>query len=129
LPSKSASTAKISSLRRWNLVERLKTDIWRYWADAYLASCAQRSKWLKKPTELKVNDVVLLKDEILKSRDWPLAKIVAIHPGTDGVVRAVTLKCKGKTYTRASNRLVPLLTDHVEPQASPRSMSGIPDNS
>jgi len=114
LPTKLPSTGKISLLKRWNLVERLKAEVWRTWTASYLASCAQRAKWLKPGYTLKVGDIVLIRDETLKSRDWPLAIVEELHSGTDGVTRAATLKCQGKTYKRATNRLVPLVTDEDE---------------
>ncbi len=123
LPSRRPSSGKLSLLKRWNLVERLQADIWRYWSSAYLSSCTQRAKWLKPGYTLKVGDVVLVKDETLKSRAWPLAVVEELHCGTDGVTRAVTLRCKGKQYQRSANRLVPLVTDsdedHHERTSSP----------
>ena len=43
-PTKLPSTAQTSDLRRWNLVSRVKSDLWRQWCSSYLASCSQRSK-------------------------------------------------------------------------------------
>lgn len=36
--------------------------------------------------------MVLIKDTNFHSHDWPLARVIATHPGTDGQVRVVTLK-------------------------------------
>ena len=36
--------------------------------------------------------MVLIKDQDLFVRTWPLALVTDIHPGADGRVRAVTLK-------------------------------------
>ncbi len=69
-----------------------------------------------------------MKDETLRSRDWPIAIIEAVHEGDDREVRAATLRCHGKTYRRPSNMLIPFQADQEHPQAPslppPGSMSG-----
>ena len=117
-PTKLPPSGKLSLIRRWNLVERLQSDLWKYWSAAYLSSCVSRAKWLRPGYSLQVEDVVLVKDESLKSRSWPLALVTELHPGDDGVSRVATLRCRGKIYTRAVNRLVPLVTDANENSAS-----------
>ncbi len=122
-------TGKISNLRRWELVSRLLNDLWRQWTATYLASCAQRSKWNRTGRPLAPGDLVFVRDETLRSRDWPVAVVETAHVGDDGHVRAVTLRCRGRKYARAVNRLIPLITDEDQArpktlQASPGSMSG-----
>ncbi len=116
-PTKLPSTGKLSLLRRWNLVERLQADLWKHWSTSYLASCAARSKWLRPGTALHEGDVVLVKDESLRSRSWPLAVIHKLHPGDDGISRVATIRCRGKTYLRPVNRLVCLVTDADEAES------------
>ncbi len=128
-PQPLPSTGKMSNLRRWELVSRLQNDLWRQWTATYLASCAQRSKWTRTGRSLAPGDLVFVRDETLRSRDWPVAVVETAHAGDDGHVRAVTLRCRGKRYTRAIHRLIPLITDEDQvipktPQASPGSMSG-----
>ncbi len=84
-PTKLPPTAKISDLCRWNLVSRVKSDLWRQWCSFYLASCAQRSKWMTPARRtLKPKDLVFVRDETLRTRDWPVAVIEKVHPGDDG---------------------------------------------
>ncbi len=106
-PTPSPPTGKLSSLRRWNLTSRLTADLWQQWTASYLASCAQRSKWCQAGRRLQVGDIVFVKDETLKTRDWPLAKVEKIHPGDDGEVRAITLRCHGRTYVQLTCKIVP----------------------
>ncbi len=113
-PTKLPSTGKLTLLRRWNLTECLQEDLWRYWLSAYLASCSARAKWLRPGYTFHVGDVVLVKDESLRSRSWPLAIITKLHSGEDGVSRVATLRCRGKIYQRPVHRLVHLVTDADE---------------
>ncbi len=99
-------TCKISTLRRWNLVKRLQHDLWIAWSARYLQSLLERTKWSKPSRNFQPGDVVLLKDEVLKHRGWPLARVLKTYPGDDGLVRAVDLRCQGKTYKRSTHRLV-----------------------
>ena len=41
---------------------------------------------------VNVGDIVLLKDNELFNRSWPLARVEQVHPGSDDLVRVVTLK-------------------------------------
>ncbi len=114
LPSAADTKSKTSSLKRWNLVQRLTSEIWKQWLGTYLASCAARTKWISLHNPPKPGDIVFLKNETLPSvRSWPLARVVRIFPGDDGQVRTVEVQCGGKLYVRPTVRLIPLLLEDV----------------
>ena len=57
---------------------------------------------------MAVDDVVLLiGDEVIPSK-WPLAKVVKVYPGRDGVVRVVDIKTSKGTYHRPVHKLASL---------------------
>ncbi len=116
-PAPTPPSGKLSLLRRWNLTERLQTDLWKHWLAAYISSCSARAKWLRPGRPLRVGDIVLVKDESLRSRSWPLALVTKLHPGDDNITRVATLYCRGKEYKRPVIRLVPLITDEEEAEA------------
>ncbi len=118
LPTATDSKRNIGSLRRWNLVKRISADIWSCWLSRYLQSVQSRSKWSGVKRNFDLGDIVLLKDEALHTRSWPLGKVVQVYPGSDGLVRVVDLLLNGKKYKRATNRLVLLVPN--ETVASPR---------
>ncbi len=97
-------------------MKRLNTDLWQQWQSRYLQSLKARSKWQH---NYSVNDVVLLKDETIPHRSWPLARVMKTFPGDDGVVRVVEVLCQGRLYKRAVDRLILLVAD----QPPPGSMS------
>ena len=41
---------------------------------------------------MKINDVVLLKEEGAKRGHWPMGRVLETHPNEDGLVRSVTLR-------------------------------------
>ncbi len=100
-----------SLLKKWNLIQRLKRELWSAWKTRYLQSLTARYKWKRPTHNYKVGDIVLLKDELLFNRDWPLARVTKIFPGADGLTRTVDLLCQGKQYTRATNRQILVVED------------------
>ena len=42
---------------------------------------------------------------------WPLARVIALHPSRDGLVRGVDIKCRGKVYSRPVTQLCRLEAD------------------
>lgn len=92
-----------SSLRqRWHLITNIKSHFWQRWAKEYLHRLQQTTKWHHPRINVKVGDLVLIKDELLPPAKWPLRRIVAVHPGPDGLVRVATVKTATAVRSRRS---------------------------
>ena len=65
-------------------------------------------KWHTPQRFIGVGDIVLIKDDTLFDKAWPTARVIEVHPGTDGLVRVARVKTAKGTYRRAVTRLVPL---------------------
>jgi len=111
-------TRQPSTLRRWRLVTSLKQQLWSQWLKVYLQTQHDRNRWTKPQENVKVDDLVFLKDTTLDYRVWPLARVTKVFPGDDGKVRAAEVSCKGKTYLRAVQMLIPLHLDEQESSTS-----------
>ncbi len=96
-------------LKRWAFVQRIIQDLWIKWRATHLQALNARSKWRDCHRNTQVGDLVLIKDEVLTVRSWPLERVIRTYPGTDGRVRVVDVFCNGHTYKRATNRLVLLI--------------------
>ncbi len=127
-PSPEAPTAKISSLRRWSLVNRLSQDLWKAWLGRYLQSLYHRSKWTSPSENVKKNDIVYIKDESIRYRNWPIARVVEVYPGDDGKVRAADLLCHGKLFRRSIHRLIPVTSHEEDPSEESPSSSCPPED-
>lgn len=93
-------------LNRWQHLEKLNQDFWQSWSTEYLSELQQRPKrWRTVQPNLQEGDIVLIKDLRLSPTNWPIARVIATHPGDDGVVRAVSVKHKNGTTKRAVNKL------------------------
>ena len=59
----------------------------------------------------------ILKNELLPPLQWPLVRITEIHPGRDGIVRAVTVRnSAGQLFSRPVVKLAFLPTPEDENQ-------------
>ena len=108
-------TSKDMIRSEWKRVQVLADVFWKRWKNEYMQSLQPRRKWQTVRPDLKLGDVVLLKDIDAPRNRWPLAVIVAIMPSDDSHVRKVQLKIfrhnKSSVLTRPICELVPLLND------------------
>ena len=63
---------------------------------------------------LRVGDIVCLRDEPMVPMKWPLAHIVEVHPGGDGKVRVITVQTMKGIYKHPIVKVVPLITNLIE---------------
>lgn len=73
----------------------------------YLALLVQRAKECRTKTP-KIGDVVLVGSDDRRRLQWPLARIVELIPGRDGVVRTAKVKTQNGILLRPVQRLFPL---------------------
>ena len=125
----------LTPLKRWKRVRYITQQIWRQWKKAYLQTLQSREKWRGPTPNIQVGDRVLIKDDSLRKehassqRLWPLGLVTAVYPGSDGLVRAVDIKCQGRSYNRAITRLVKLFTPNdTSPTSSPQEDVWVPEH-
>ena len=93
------------SRRRWRHSQVLANQLWKRSRKEYLPTLLARQKWRNETNNLEVGDVVLIVDENTPRGLWPLARVVQVHPGSDGRVRSADVKTATSTYTRPANKL------------------------
>ena len=69
----------------------------------------QVQQWRSKTRNLSIGDIGVLKEENTIPTKWPLGRIVAVHPGTDGLVRVVDVRTSQGIYRRPITKLALLL--------------------
>ena len=74
-----------------------------------LSTLNKFAKWYRPSRNLSVGDIVILQGETLAPTRWPLAKVLQVHPGKDGIVRVVTIKMSTGIYKRPVHKLALLL--------------------
>ena len=95
--------------KRWRRVQYLVNVFWSRWKKEYIQSLQQRSKWNNVKRNLRVGDVVLIKQENTARNVWPLARIVEVYPDAKGFVRSVKLRTATTTLDRPISKLVLIL--------------------
>ncbi|XP_045541390.1 uncharacterized protein LOC123722864 [Papilio machaon] len=95
----------VSSLRRWQLTQRMIQAFWKRWSQEYLTMFFQRHKWAKRIRDPKVGDIVLVKEDNLPPAKWLYGRVIEVHPGKDNLVRVVTLQCKDSRVKRPTSKL------------------------
>ena len=96
-------------LRRWELCQAIVRHFWKRWSTEYVTTLNRLTKWFKPSRNLGPGDLVLLQEESIVPTKWPLARVVNIHPGRDGLVRVATIKTKTGVYTRPVTKLALLM--------------------
>lgn len=105
VPDLNFEKANISSLRRWQLTQRMLQDYWRRWSQDYLNQFLQRHKWAHTNPEPTIGNVVLIKEDDLPPGKWLMGKIELKHPGPDGITRVVTVRTKNALIKRPVTKL------------------------
>lgn len=109
VPECDMSSSKITTLRRWQLTQHLTQQYWRQWVKEYISLLHNRTKWRDDAIQpIKVNDLVLVKQEVTPPLQWPLGRIIELHPGPDGVVRVVTIKTAKGLLRRSCKKICKL---------------------
>ena len=109
LPDPFLSFQPNTLLRRWHLCQALVRRFWQRWSSEYLSHLNKFTKWNSPSRNFEVGDLVCLREDGLVPTKWPLARVVAVHPGADKLVRVVTVKTRQGTYRRPVTKVALLL--------------------
>lgn len=90
--------------KRWRRVQCLANMFWTRWKKEYLLNLQERQKWRKNRRNIKVDDIVLLQDDLAPRNEWKMARVTEVYPGSDNRVRRIKLLVsdthdKGGSYT------------------------------
>ena len=101
LPLTAMELAEKHTARQHNL-----SLFWKVWKENYITNLPPLVKSHKKGANVVVGDIVLIRDEPLVPRlQWPLARVVKLHPGSDGNVRSVDVRTSKGIVCRPIKKL------------------------
>ncbi|GFS61870.1 integrase catalytic domain-containing protein [Trichonephila clavipes] len=89
---------------RWELLQNIKRGFWKKWSSEFISSLQPRKKWQDAQPNLKEDDIVLIKEEGPPGT-WPMARVLQVHPGNDGLVRVATVKTQDSVFKRPVHKL------------------------
>ncbi|XP_029157307.1 uncharacterized protein LOC114929792 [Nylanderia fulva] len=105
VPTPSLLNLSENRLSRWQTVQAITERFWKVWSSDYLNSLQTCSKWPKHRSNLKINDLVLIKNPNFPPTKWELERVVKVYPRTDNLVRMVDVKTVNAIYTRPISKL------------------------
>ncbi|XP_063923785.1 uncharacterized protein LOC135137936 [Zophobas morio] len=108
VPDEPLEAMRLNRLSRWQLVQRLHQDFWHRWQQGYLHTLQQRNKWNTSNNLPSVDTLVVIKGDSVAPLQWQLGRIVALHPGKDGIVRVAQVRTTSGLITRPLVKLCPL---------------------
>lgn len=107
-------------LTGWQQRQKFLQILWQRWRDDHLTSMQARQKWYKIEKNIKVNDMVIVKNENRPPAQWCIGRVVKTYPGNDGLVRTVTVRTATTQLERPIHKLCILLPPDsvVDPKTS-----------
>ncbi|KAH8395425.1 hypothetical protein KR215_002433, partial [Drosophila sulfurigaster] len=79
--------------------------------DEYLKELHKRTKWQSPTWNLRIGDMVVIKEDNLPSNEWRLGRVLSTCPGTDTKVRVVDVLTARGTIRRPVAKLILLPMD------------------
>ncbi|XP_057671148.1 uncharacterized protein LOC130902885 [Diorhabda carinulata] len=112
IPQSNVQQIPVNRLSTYHALQQMYHHYWRRWSSEYVSTLQQRVKWKTASKELlNIGALALLKDKNSPPLYWALARIVKLHPGSDGITRVVTLRAKNGILRRAVSEICVLPID------------------
>ena len=84
-------------LSSWQHIQRVKQHFWRRWHREYLNERNIRNKWSKGSHDIREGTVVVLREDNVPSMQWPLGRVIKVHPGVD-FLWVATIVCVERSF-------------------------------
>ena len=106
---------------QWKRVQHLSNQFWDRWKKEYLPLLQPRKKWHQGKQNLKVGDIVHMRDVALHRNQWPMGIVTKCYPSSDSLVRKVDIKLGStrKIMTRPVQEIVLVLPKSDPPADEP----------
>lgn len=75
----------------------------------YITQLRCFNKWQHPSRNIQPGGLVVIHEDSPISTKWPLAGVIEVHPGKDGLVRVATIRTANGTYTRPVTKLALIL--------------------
>lgn len=92
-------------LTRWQRMQQIQQSFWKRWHVEYLHHIQQTQKWNHRQPNVKIDDMVIIKNDQLPPTRWLLGRIVAVTCGKDGLIRVVKIRTKNGEIDRPITKI------------------------
>lgn len=108
---------EVSLNKRLNYLHRLRQELRVRFRSEYLGQLTRHTKLKNLHSTTKEGDIVLIASDNQKRLNWPLARVIHVIPGNDGVPRIARVKTATGELIRPLQRLVILESSSVDPDS------------
>ncbi|XP_074105832.1 uncharacterized protein LOC141531748 [Cotesia typhae] len=108
IPEPSLLELNSARLSRWQFIQQPIQCFWKHWSNSYIQRHLAQTKWHRAYNNITIGSLVLLTDERTPPTRWPLARVTAVHPGNDKLIRVATIETVNGTLTRPITKLAVL---------------------
>ncbi|GBM85144.1 hypothetical protein AVEN_85619-1, partial [Araneus ventricosus] len=92
-------------LKIWQKLTKMIQIIWKRWSNDYLCNLQQRGKWFFDKNNVRIGDLVIIKEDNMAVCNWPLGRIVELFPGNDNKIRVVGVKTQKGFFKRPISKV------------------------
>lgn len=108
IPERDLQHQSTNHLTRFQRIEQIRQHFWARWSKEFVAELQQRIKWRSCKDSLKLDSLVVVKEENMPPLKWRLGRVIAVHPGPDGIVRVADIRTSIGVIRRSFSRICPL---------------------
>lgn len=109
----------INRLKTWQRIQHLQEEFWARFQKEYVTELNKRNKWAHRSKNLKVNDMVFIKDENTPPARWLLGRIIETYPDQNGCVRSARVRTQHSTFIRPIVKLCLIPLEQDLPKKAP----------
>lgn len=91
--------------KRWRRVQYLTEQFWSRWRKEYLANITLRQRWRTPRRNVKIGDIVIVKEEGIPRSEWRLGRVLDVCEDEDGLVRKATIQIGNRKLGKEGQRL------------------------
>lgn len=100
--------ASLDHRYHFQYLQGLIDKVWERWTQDYLPSLLKRNKWTVRMKNIEVGQTVLVVGSPEPRGKWKMGRVQEVHPGGDGLVRAVTVRTNEGELIRPITKICPL---------------------
>ncbi|KAL6479864.1 hypothetical protein MHYP_G00108970 [Metynnis hypsauchen] len=92
--------------KRWRRVQYLTEQFWGRWRKEYLTNITLRQRWQSPRRNVKIGDIVIVKEEGIPRNDWRLGRVLDVCKDEDGLVRKATIQMGNRKLGKDRQRFI-----------------------
>lgn len=110
-PFRHVNEENLEGRKLWIERQKMLEHFWQRWKNEYLTTLQERKKWRREKENVKIGQLVLIRDENLPPTQWRLGRIAELLPGRDDLIRNVMIKTTRGTFKRPVQKICILPVD------------------